>query len=95
MPSFRAVLTIGRVHPGGNAQAVLPAAADAVAALTTVESRSVGTAKGRGTVTIRFTAEDADEARRMGAAASEAAWRHAEVVELQVRRQAGTRWPLV
>lgn len=95
MPSYRAVLTVGRVHPGGDAQALLPAAAAAVSARTTLEASSVGLAKGRPTATVRFTAGDDATARTIAAAAAEAAWTQAEIVELQVRRSVGTRWPLV
>lgn len=95
MPSYRAVLTVGRVHPGGNAQALLPTAAAAVRARTTVEASSVGLTKGRPTATVRFTAADDPSARTIAAAAAEAAWTQAEIVDLQVRRSVGTRWPLV
>ena len=95
MPSYRVVLTVGRVHPGGNAQAVLPAAAAAVAELTTVEAKSVGVRQGRAEAVVRFEASDDEIARQIAPVAAQAAWQHAEVVETALRRQNGTRWPLV
>jgi len=95
MPSYRVVLTIGRVHPGADAQAVLPRAAEAAGALTTVEARSVGVVKGRGQATVRFEAPDDAGARPVAAAAAAAASSQAEILEVQLRRQAGTRWSLI
>jgi hypothetical protein len=92
VPSFRVVLTLGRIHPGADPQGALPAAADAVAALTTVEARSVGVVRGRGQAVVRFAAEDAASARPIASAAAAAAGESAEVLEVQLRRQAGTRW---
>jgi hypothetical protein len=92
VPSFRVVLTLGRVHPGADPRAVLPAAADAVAALTTVEARSVGVVRGRGQAVVRFEATDADAARPVAAAAAAAAGESTEVLEVALRRQSGTRW---
>jgi hypothetical protein len=94
VPSFRVVLTLGRIHPGADPQAALPAAADAVAALTTVEARSVGVVRGRGQAVVRFEAEDPASARPIAQAAAAAAGESAEVLEVQLRRQAGTRWVL-
>jgi hypothetical protein len=92
MPSYRVVLTLGRVHPGADPRAALPAAADAVAERTTVEARSVGVVKGRGQAVVRFEAEDATAARPIAEAAAAAAGESAEVLEVQLRRQNGTRW---
>lgn len=92
MPSYRVVLTIGRVHPGRDAKAVLPHAADAVAALTRVEARAVGVVKGRAQATVRFEAPDDETARPVAAVAARAAGESAEVLETQLRRSAGTRW---
>ncbi len=92
MPSYRVVLTLGRVHPGADAQAVLPKAADAVGAIAVVEARSVGVAKGRGQATVRFEAADDAAARPVAVAAATAAGTQAEILEVQLRRQAGTRW---
>ncbi|WP_147392081.1 hypothetical protein [Amnibacterium setariae] len=95
MPSYRVVLTVGRVHPGGNAQAVLPAAANAVGALTTVEAKSVGVRQGRAEATVRFEAVDDEIAKQIAPVAAQSAGAHAEILEVALRRQNGTRWPLV
>ena len=95
MPSYRVVLTVGRVHPGGNAQAVLPSAAGAVAELTTVEAKSVGVRQGRAEATVRFEASTDEIARQIAPVAAQAAATHAEILDLSLRRQNGTRWPIV
>jgi hypothetical protein len=95
MPSYRVVLTIGRVHPGGNAQAVLPAAADAVGRVTTVEARSVGVRQGRAEATVRFEASDDEVAKQIAPVAAQGAGTHAEILDIALRRQVGTRWPLI
>jgi hypothetical protein len=95
MPSYRVVMTLGRIHPGANAARVLPDAVDAVAELTIVEAKSVGVVKGQGTATVRFLADDDDVARQIAEAAAHAAGGVAEILMLDLRRQNGTRWPLV
>lgn len=95
MPSYRVVLTVGRIHPGGNAQAVLPAAASAVEAVTAVEAKSVGVRQGRAEATVRFEAPDDEIARQIAPVAAQGAGVHAEILAVALRRQAGTRWPLV
>ncbi len=95
MSSYRVVLTIGRIHPGADAGAVLPDAAAAVAEFTVVEAKSVGVLKGRGQATVRFESDDDDIARQIAGAAAAAAARSAEIVAADLRRQRGTRWPLV
>ena len=42
MPSYRVTLAVGLLHPGADPEAVLPAAAAAARALTTVEAYDVG-----------------------------------------------------
>jgi hypothetical protein len=95
MPSYRVVLTVGRVHPGGNAQAVLPAAAEAVGEVAVVEARSVGVRQGRAEATVRFAADDDEIAKQVAPVAARGAGVHAEILGIALRRQAGTRWPLV
>jgi hypothetical protein len=95
MPSYRVVLTVGRVHPGGNAQAVLPSAVKAVGELTTVEAKSVGVRQGRAEATVRFVASDDEIAKQIAPVAAQGAGVHAEILEAVLRRQNGTRWPLV
>jgi hypothetical protein len=95
VPSYRVVLIVGRVHPGADAQEVLPSAADAVARLTVVEASSVGVVQGRGQAVVRFEAADDASARPIARAAAEAASTSAEVLGVQLRRRIGTRWPLV
>jgi hypothetical protein len=95
MPSYRVVLTVGRVHPGGNAQAVLPAAANAVGEVTTVEAKSVGIRQGQAEATVRFAATDDEIAKQIAPVAAQGAGVHAEILAIALRRQNGTRWPLI
>jgi hypothetical protein len=95
VPSYRVLLTIGRVHPGADAQEVLPSAAEAVAGLAVVEARSIGVVQGRAQAVVRFEVPDDASARPVARAAAEAASTSAEVLDVQLRRRVGTRWPLV
>ena len=93
MPSYRVVLTLrARASRRGCRRPCCRAAADAVGAITAVEARSVGVAKGRGQATVRFEAADDAAARPVAVAAATAAGTQAEILEVQLRRQAGTRW---
>lgn len=92
MPSYRVILTVGRVHPGGDPRAVLPAAAAAVEESTTVEARSVGVRRGRAEATVRFEASDDEIAQRIAPLAAQRAGAHAEILAVTLRRQQGTRW---
>ena len=62
MPSFRIVLAIGALRPGVDPATVLPTAAAAARAGTTVEAYDVDVVRGQPRVTVRFTATDDDEA---------------------------------
>lgn len=59
MPSFRTILTVSTLHPGRAPQEVEPAARR----VRRLESFDIGIEAGQARVTLRFTAEDEDEAR--------------------------------
>ncbi|MDK7230278.1 hypothetical protein [Pauljensenia sp. UMB1177] len=59
MPSFRTSLTVSTLHPGRAPQEVETAARR----VRRLESFDIGIEAGQARVTLRFTAEDEDEAR--------------------------------
>lgn len=61
MPSFRVTITVGALRPGVPAESVLPTAAAAASAMTTLEASDLGVHRGAARITVRFTA-DADAA---------------------------------
>ncbi|MGN0110474.1 MAG: hypothetical protein ACI38P_02380, partial [Cellulosimicrobium funkei] len=79
MPSYRVTLAVGLLHPGADPEAVLPAAAAAARALTTVEAYDVGVVRGEARVTVRFLADTDASAHGV-----------ADAVEAGVRAHAAT-----
>ena len=45
--------------------------------------------------TVRFEAPDDEIAKQIAPAAAQGAGTHAEILGIALRRQSGTRWPLV
>lgn len=92
MPSYRVTLAVGLLHPGADPEAVLPAAAAAARALTTVEAYDVGVVRGEARVTVRFLA-DTDAAAHTVADAVEAGVRaRAATSGGRLTRRWGARW---
>ncbi len=67
MPSYRVTMSIDSLHPGTAPAGVVPRAAAAAAELTTVEASDLTIVAGAARVIVRFTAEDATSALRIGA----------------------------
>ncbi|MBD5785103.1 hypothetical protein IF650_02815 [Cellulosimicrobium terreum] len=57
MPSYRVSLAVGLLRPGVDPESVLPAAAAAARARTTVEAHDVGVVRGEARITVRFLAD--------------------------------------
>jgi hypothetical protein len=92
VPSYRVTLAVGLLRPGADPEAVLPAAAAAARALTTVEAYDVGVVRGEARVTVRFLA-DTDAAAHTVADAVEAGVRaHAATSGGRLTRRWGARW---
>ena len=92
MPSYRVILAVGLLRPGADPEAVLPAAAAAASARTTVEAYDVGVVRGEARVTVRFLA-DGDEAAHDVAHAVEAGVRtFAATSGRRLTRRWGARW---
>lgn len=62
VPSFRVIVSVGLLLPGVRPDAVVPAAAAAVAERTVVEASSLDVVAGEARVTVRFTADTVDDA---------------------------------
>lgn len=92
VPSFRVTVAIGRLRPGVAAAGVEPAAAAAARERAVVEATGVDVVSGEARLTVRFTADRADDAlrvaeytvARVGELAETGAWRLTERV--------GGRW---
>lgn len=66
VPSFRVTLTIGALRPGVQPEEVLPFAADATATRAVVEASDLAVVRGAARIIVRFTADDALSAWRIG-----------------------------
>ncbi|MPV89255.1 hypothetical protein GB882_11305, partial [Georgenia ruanii] len=83
---------VGLLHPGVDPAAVLPAAADAAAALTTVEARDVALVRGEPLVSVRFTADDDDDADHVAFRVAAAVAALAGTGHVRLECRAGARW---
>ncbi len=92
MPSFRIEMTIGAVKPGVAPHAVLPAAAAAAAALTTVEASDLAVVAGSARATVRFSADDPTAALRIGHAVLGATRAMADPQSWRVTERVKGRW---
>ena len=92
MPSFRITLIIGALHSGIAPGAVLPNLAAAAAELTTVEASDLAVVAGSPRAIVRFTADDAAMALRVGDQVLAAARRQVEPVSWQVTERVKARW---
>jgi hypothetical protein len=92
MPSFRVTIAVGALRRGVAPQAVLPAAASAAQALTTLEASDLSVVRGAPRITVRFTCDDDAAAVSVARQVTEAARQVAEVATWQVTRRDGGRW---
>ena len=92
MPSFRITLIIGALHPGVAPHSVLSHLAAAAAQLTTVEASDLAVVAGSPRAIVRFTADDAAMALRVGDHVLAAARAEVEPVSWQVTERVKARW---
>jgi hypothetical protein len=92
MPSFRVTMIIGVLQPGSAPASVLPTAAAAAAELTTVEASDLALVKGSPRVTVRFTADDAEQALGVGRHVIEATRTVADPVSSVVTERVQGTW---
>lgn len=92
MPSYRAVLAVGRLAPTTDPAQVLPTAVAAARARVQVEAWDVGVVRGEARATVRFTADDDDLALGVARAVRAHVQPLADVLSLDVARRYGPRW---
>ena len=85
-------MIIGTLQPGASAGDVVPTAAAAAAELTTVEASDLALVKGQPRVTIRFTADDPQEALGVGRHVIEATRAVAAPVSSVVTQRVQGNW---
>ena len=92
MPSFRVIVAVGLLRPGVLPDAVVPAAADAVAELTLVEASSLDVVSREARVTVRFMADDVDHAIPIAEHAVTRIQTLAETGPWRLTERVGGRW---
>lgn len=92
MPSYRVRMVVGDLRPGVDPATVLPAAADAAAALTAVEAQYLEVVRGEARLTVRFEAVDDAAAGAVRHAVVERAGELVDVLVTRVSRRWGARW---
>ncbi|MGP7959217.1 hypothetical protein ACTVCO_00185 [Sanguibacter sp. A247] len=92
MPTYRVVLPIGEMRVGRTPDQVLPAAVAGARELTEVEAWDVGIVRGLPRVTVRFTADDDDEAFRVAELTRARTNLVAQVLGVEVTRRWGSRF---
>jgi hypothetical protein len=95
MPSYRVTVTIGALRPGTRPESVLPAAARAAGELTTVEASDLAIVSGMPRITVRFTADDAGLAQRIGEHVVASTSSSAELLAWKVTERVKGRWYVV
>lgn len=92
MPSFRVIIPVGLLRPDVAPTEIEPAAAAAVAELTTVEATSVDVISREARVTVRFTADGAHDAERVARHAVEVVGSLAHTGDWRLTERVGGRW---
>lgn len=92
MPSFRVIIPVGRLRAAVAPASIEPAAAAAVAELTTVEATSVDIVSREARLTVRFTADGAHDALRVAERAVAAVQVLAETGSWRLTERVGGRW---
>lgn len=92
MPSYRAILPIGEVHPGQHPEMVMDSAIAAVSSITTVEHTDIQILSNIPQIVVRFTADDDATARGTAHAMVDAVSRVASTGSLRLLLRRGGRW---
>ncbi|MEY9952935.1 hypothetical protein [Leifsonia sp. EB34] len=92
MPSFRVIIPVGRLRPDVAPTDIEPAAAAAVAELTTVEATSVDVVSREARITVRFTADGVDDAERVAEHAVAVVGSLADAGDWRLTERVGGRW---
>lgn len=92
MPSYRAILPIGAVHPGHGPEEVMDSAVAAVSSVATVEHTDIQILSGVPQIVVRFHLDDDAAARTTAAAMRDAVSRVATTGCGRVLLRSGGRW---
>ncbi|MGV8885136.1 MAG: hypothetical protein ACOH1T_06050 [Microbacteriaceae bacterium] len=97
MPSYRVTLVIGVLAPGVSPAAVLPAARDAAADLTTVEAFDIHVVAGhqhtrQARLVVRFAADEYEVADQIAQHVATVVTQLAEVTSWKLTQRMGSRW---
>ena len=92
VPTYRVVLPIGDMRVGREPEDVLPAAVAGARELAEVEAWDVGVVRGLPRVTVRFTADDDDEAARVAELTRARTNLVAQVLGVDLLRRFGSRF---
>ena len=92
MPSFRVIVSVGRLHPGVDPRDVEPAAADAARELAVVEASSVDVVAGEARLTVRFTEDTVASAFRVAEHTVSRLAGLAQVGGWRLTERVGGRW---
>jgi len=95
MPSYRITVTIGALNPGVEPPSVLPSAARAAEELTTVEASDLGIVSGMPRITVRFTGDDAENARHIAQHVLETVSTLAQPLASTVTERVKGRWLVI
>ncbi|MGV8966056.1 MAG: hypothetical protein ACOH2F_07235 [Cellulomonas sp.] len=92
MDSYRIALGVGLLRPGVVPDDVLPAAAGAARATTTVESFDVAIVRGHARINVRYLAQGNDDAGVIASRVHAAVSELAAVAGPDLARRDGPRW---
>jgi hypothetical protein len=92
MPSYRAILPIGEVHPGHGPEEVMDSAVAAVSSIATVEHTDIQILSGVPQIVVRFHIDDDVAARSVAEAMHDAVSRVAATGPGRLLLRRGGRW---
>lgn len=92
MPSFRVIVSVGRLHPGVDPRSLEPAAADAARELAVVEASSVDVVAGEARLTVRFTEDTELSALRVAEHTVAHLYTLADLGGWRLTERVGGRW---
>lgn len=92
MPSYRAILPIGEVHPGHGPEEVMDSAVSAVSSFATVEHTDIQILSGVPQIVVRFHGAHDDAARAVAVSMRDAVSRVATTGSGRLLLRRGGRW---
>ncbi len=92
MPSYRAILSIGDVHPGHGPEAVMDSAVAAVSSIATVEQTDIQVLSNVPQIVVRFHISDDGDAHRVAGAMHDAVAEVATTGPARLLLRRGGRW---